>query len=65
MGWGGEDVESLSLEESGWPGVAIDDIWHPLPEELARTHGWASIPERIEVNVEVFNKVEEHSICRC
>jgi hypothetical protein len=35
--------------------MSIDDVWHPLPEELGHTHGWASIPEGIEVEVEVIN----------
>jgi hypothetical protein len=64
-GWGGVDVESSSLEEEGWPGVAIDDVWRPLLEEPGRTHGWASIPESMEVNVKVVAKVEECSACRC
>jgi hypothetical protein len=38
-GWGGGEVESSDSEEEGWPGVAIDDIWHPLPEEPGRMHG--------------------------
>jgi hypothetical protein len=64
-GWGGSKTESLDSGSEGWPGVAIDDIWRPLPEEPGRTHGWALILNSLEVNVEVVERVESCSACRC
>jgi hypothetical protein len=65
MGWGGVDLELSNSEEEGWLGVAINDIWRLLPKEPGRMHGWAKIPESVEVKVEVIEQVEDHSACRC
>jgi hypothetical protein len=62
-GWGG--LKSSDSGSEGWPGVAIDNIWCPLPEDPGRTHNWAPIPNSLEVHVEVVDWVESRSACRC